>query len=84
MMWNYRVLRESDLEDPKTFSYRIIEAYYYADGSIYGWCDSGKSILDWPDLEDLVGTVKKLLPLAFDKPTLVRVEGTDTLAEIKE
>ena len=88
--WEYRVLRETTEihkhnEDKPTifYTYKIIEVYYDDNNNINGWIDLPGAIADYEDLECLRGVVLKLLPRAFNKPTLV-VGIDDELIELIE
>ena len=76
--WNYRVLR--DQYDDGTWKHIIISVHYKKDGTIWGWSETNP--LEWEDLHDLKGTVNDLLPLAFNRPILIRNgKNSDTLIE---
>lgn len=76
--WNYRVFR--DIDDEGRERYSIVEVHYNKDDSVFGWAISAP--LEWETYHDLKGTVKDLLPLAFNCPILVRKSvGSDELVE---
>lgn len=67
MSWNYRVVAE--LKDEWVF-YRVAEVYYNKYGVPEAWSlDDYNPVNNWDNLEDLVGTVKKLQD-ALTKPVL--------------
>jgi hypothetical protein len=65
--WDYRVIRKKG-PDGK-WLYSIAEVYYDTRHKPRGWIESGL-LEDWDDLDDLGGTVDRLIPWALEKGIL--------------